>query len=146
MAELGIYALTQRSRNKSAPFYSMQTETIIAASSKRVWRVLTDTKCWPRWGPSVRAVRCRDRFIQSGSKGSVRSFFGVWLPFEITDFVPEKKWSWRVMHIEATGHRVETLTPDKCRLVFEVPHIAAPYLLVCKIAALRIRRICENRR
>jgi uncharacterized protein YndB with AHSA1/START domain len=123
----------------------METETIIAASSKLVWEVLTDTNCWPQWGPSVTDVRCRNRFIQSGSKGSVRTALGFWLPFEITEFVPGIKWSWRVMNIPATGHRVEALAPGQCRLVFEVPGIAAPYLLVCKVAAHNIKRICENR-
>jgi uncharacterized protein YndB with AHSA1/START domain len=122
----------------------MQTWIIIAAPSKRVWEVLTDTHCWPKWGPPVTAVRCTERFIQSDSKGQVQISLGFWLPFEITDFVPGEKWSWRVMHIPATGHRVEALAPKQCRLVFEVPMIALPYLLFCNIAARRIRRICES--
>ncbi len=122
----------------------METATIITASSKLVWEVLIDTHCWPKWGPSVTAVRCRDRFIQPGSKGHVRITLGLWLPFEIIDFVAGEKWSWRVMNIPATGHRVEALAPEQCLLVFEVPWLAAPYLLVCKIAAGRIKLIAER--
>jgi uncharacterized protein YndB with AHSA1/START domain len=122
----------------------METSTIIDAPSKLVWEVLIDTQCWSRWGPSVNAVRCRDRFIQSGSKGSVRTAVGIWIPFEITDFVPGKRWSWRVMNIRATGHRVEYLAINQCRLIFEVPWFAAPYILICKIAARRIKLIVES--
>ena len=122
----------------------METATIIAASSELVWEILIDTHCWPRWGPSVKAVRCLDRFIKSGTKGHVRIILGLWLPFEIMDFVPGEKWSWRVMNIPATDHRVEALASGQCRLVFEVPWIAAPYLQVCKIAARRIKLIAER--
>lgn len=123
----------------------METGFVIEASADTVWQVIIDTHYWPKWGPSVRAVRCRDRFIHSGTKGSVQTASGIWLPFEITDFVPGVEWSWRVLGIPATGHRVEPLAPESCRLVFEVPLLAAPYLLVCNIAARRIKRIVENR-
>jgi hypothetical protein len=36
------------------------------------------------------------------------------------------------------------LAPEQCRLIFEVPWLAAPYLLVCKIAARRIKLITES--
>ena len=123
----------------------MKTSIIIAAPLEVVWKILVDTHLWSSWGPSVNGVRCRDRFIQSGSKGNVRIALGIWIPFEITDFVPEKRWSWRVMNIRATGHRVEYLATKQCRLTFEVPWIAAPYLLICKIAARRIKLIAESR-
>jgi hypothetical protein len=107
--------------SQNIPVYAMETSTIIDAPSNLVWEVLIDTHCWSRWGPSVNAVRCRDRFIQSGSKGYVR-----------------------VMNIRATGHRVEYLAIKQCRLIFEVPWLAAPYLLICKIAARRIKLIAES--
>ena len=122
----------------------METATLIAAPSKVVWKILIDTHCWPRWGPSVSQVKCRNRYIQPGTKGYVRTAVGIWLPFEITDFVPAIKWSWRVMNIPATSHRVEALASRQCRLIFAVPWIAAPYLLVCKIAANRIKMIAES--
>jgi uncharacterized protein YndB with AHSA1/START domain len=130
--------------SQNIPVYAMETSTIIDAPSNLVWEVLIDTHCWSRWGPSVNAVRCRDRFIQSGSKGYVQTAVGIWIPFEITDFVPGKRWSWRVMNIRATGHRVEYLAIKQCRLIFEVPWLAAPYLLICKIAARRIKLIAES--
>jgi hypothetical protein len=36
---------------------------------------------------------------------------------------------------------VEALGPDRCRVGFGVPWVAAPYLLVCRAAIIRIRRI-----
>jgi hypothetical protein len=48
------------------------------------------------------------------------------------------------MNIRATGHRVEYLAIKQCRLIFEVPWLAAPYLLVCKIATRRIKLIAEG--
>jgi len=124
---------------------TMETAILIDAPLKTIWEIVTDTHCWPIWGPSVKAVRCKDRFIQPGTTGSVKTALGFWVPFEITDFVPGKKWSWRVANIPATGHRVEAISPERCRLIFEVVGIAAPYLLICKIAARRIKRIAESR-
>jgi hypothetical protein len=49
-----------------------------------------------------------------------------------------------VAGIPATGHRVEALGPGRCRVVFEVPLLAAPYLAVCRLAAHRIRTILEE--
>ena len=123
----------------------METAIVIDAPAKIVWEILTDTACWEIWGPSVSSIRCEDRFVVSGTEGHVKILGAIWLPFIITDFVPGKKWSWRVMNIPATGHRVEGLSTRRCRLIFEVPTIAAPYILVCKIAARRIKRIAENK-
>ena len=55
-----------------------------------------------------------------------------------------QQWGWEVAGIPATGHRVESLGPDRCRVVFEVPLLAAPYLTVCRLAAQRIRNILEQ--
>ena len=122
----------------------METAIIIDAPSKIVWEVLTDTACWKKWGPSVSSVRSRDRYIQSDTTGYVKVIGAIWLPFIITDFVPGKNWSWRVMNIRATGHRLEGISATQCRLIFEVPILAFPYILVCKVAAKRIKEIAEN--
>jgi hypothetical protein len=50
------------------------------------WRFLTDTKAWPRWGPSVIAVDAPARLIGPGMRGRVQTTLGLWLPFEITDW------------------------------------------------------------
>ena len=116
----------------------------IKAPAERVWEILTDTQRWPEWGPSVTAVECGERVIREGSRGRVRTPAGLWVPFEVTAMEPGKSWRWRVAGIAATGHRVEPIGPDRCRLVFEVPWFAAPYGAVCQLAAGRIARLCKQ--
>lgn len=109
-----------------------------------VWDLLTDTRRWKEWGPSVREVQCRHRYLSDGVRGRVRTPFGLWLPFEVSEYVPGYRWSWRVAGLPATGHRVEACEGSGCRVVFEVPLLAAPYALVCAVAARRIARILRG--
>ena len=116
----------------------------IPAPASAAWKLLTDTSRWTQWGPSISRVESVEQQIGPGSTGRVQTIIGVWLPFRVTEFVAGKQWGWEVAGIPATGHRVESLGPDRCRVVFEVPLLAAPYLAVCKLAAGRIRRILEQ--
>lgn len=122
----------------------MKTAITISAPAARVWRILTDTRQWPTWGPSIRAVDCPDRHIRAGSRGRVRTAGGIWLRFRVTAFVPGRYWAWRVAGVPATGHRVEPTGERACRLSFEVPVPAAPYLLVCRVACRRIAALAER--
>jgi polyketide cyclase/dehydrase/lipid transport protein len=117
----------------------------IRAPAGDVWRIITDTEIWPEWGPSVRNVRSRDRFIQYGSTGYVQTAFGLWVPFEISDYIVEKKWSWRIYRMKTTGHRIKRIAHDKCRLIFDMPLFMAPYWFICAIAVRKIRHLAENR-
>jgi hypothetical protein len=117
---------------------NIETGRRVNASPEALWEVLTDTTRWMLWGPSITAVECPDRYIRKGSAGQVRTSLGLWLPFLVTDFVDGKYWSWRVVGIRATGHRVEALGANMCRVVFEVPIFAAPYIIVCRAAVKRI--------
>jgi hypothetical protein len=112
----------------------------LAAAPADAWRVLSDTRWWPAWGPSVTAVDADAHVIAAGARGRVRLLGGLWVPFEITDLVPGERWAWRVAGIPATGHRVEPRT-DGCRVVFEVPVLAAPYAAVCRIALRRLEQL-----
>ncbi|GJQ59414.1 MAG: SRPBCC family protein [Candidatus Scalindua sp. AMX11] len=114
-------------------------------SSETVWDIITDTARWIEWGPSIMAVECQDRYIQKRSRGRVQTAIGLWVHYEITAFDEGKYWSWRVFGIPATGHRVVPQGDDICRLIFEMPFLAAPYAYVCKIALKRIARIVEKR-
>ncbi len=38
----------------------------INAAADEVWDLITDTRRWPQWGPSVQAVRCSERYIHEG--------------------------------------------------------------------------------
>lgn len=114
---------------------------ILDAPAAMVWRLITDTHAWPRWGPTVRAVDCQERYIQAGTTGRVRTPFGIWLPFSVERFEPGTYWDWRVGGVAATGHRVEVLGPQQCRLTFSVPVWAVGYGVVCRAALKRIGRL-----
>jgi uncharacterized protein YndB with AHSA1/START domain len=107
----------------------------------RIWRLITDTHTWPHWGPSVRAVDCAERFVRAGSSGRIRTPMGIWVPFVVQSFEPEHYWDWRVAGVPATGHRVESVGPNRCRLTFTVPVWALGYGLVCRLALMRIDRL-----
>lgn len=121
----------------------VSTTTDIAAPAARVWSILVDTETWPVWGPSVIRVDCPSRLIGPGVRGRVRTAAGIWLPFRIREFDDGRYWSWAVAGVPATGHRVEPLGRHACRLNFEAPVLAAPYLLVCRVACDRIRTMAE---
>jgi uncharacterized protein YndB with AHSA1/START domain len=116
----------------------------IARPAPRVWTLLTDTRHWPRWGPSVTAVECHDQPIRAGSTGRIRLPVGLWLPFVITDLEPLRCWNWRVGGITATGHSLCTLAADHCRLSFDMPWWAPWYLPVCWYALRRIEELAET--
>jgi hypothetical protein len=122
----------------------LETSLEILAPTAAAWDLLTDTSRWPEWGPSVTRVDSTEQYIGPGSSGRVLTVVGVWLPFRVTEFVAGQRWDWEVAGIPATGHRVEPLGPDRCRVTFEVPLLATPYLAVCRVAAHRIRNILEQ--
>ena len=111
------------------------------ASPQELWRFLTDTTLWPMWGPTVRAVRCSERFIRKGSIGKVRTLIGVWVPFVITEYDDLHFWAWKVAGIRATGHRVIAHSNLSCRLVFELPVYGLPYALICRRANANLARL-----
>ncbi len=63
------------------------------------------------------------------------------VPFEVTRVEPGERWDWEVLGLPVTGHRVESLGLEPCRVVFEVPVWAAPYAAVCAVAGQRLRRL-----
>lgn len=117
----------------------MDVARVLAAAPAAAWQVLTDLDAWPHWGPSVTAAETTDgaRRLTPGARGRVRTPAGIWIPFVVTALEPGHRWSWRVAGVPATGHRVEP-HPEGCRVVFEVPVLAAPYALVCRVALGRI--------
>jgi hypothetical protein len=115
----------------------------IAAPATVVWRLLIDTREWPQWGPSVRAVDSPQRLIGPGLRGRVQTAAGLWLAFEITGWEPDRAWAWRVSGVPATGHRVDALGPERCRVSFLIPGWAPFYRPVCRAA---LRRISDRAR
>ena len=116
----------------------------INAPVEKVWEVMVDTNCWLKWGPSVQAVDCPEQYIKKGTKGRIQTTLGIWVPFEITEFEDNESWSWKISGFQATGHRLERIDYNQCRLIFEVPVLAAPYALVCKLATYRIEKLVKQ--
>ena len=119
----------------------MHVSQLIEASSESVWQILIDTQLWPAWGPSVVAVDCPVRFITPAVKGRVRTALGIWLPFEITRYKELEYWHWKVAGVPATGHRLQSLGADLCKLGFEIPYGLLPYKIVCRRALQNIARL-----
>lgn len=124
------------------------TTGTIPAPAPVVWRLITDTHAWPRWGPSVRAVEAPNRFIQPGDEGRVQTTIGLWLPFRITahDWEPGGHWHWTVAGVSATGHRVTPTGSDACELAFTVPAWAPFYRPICTTAIRRIAALAAPQR
>jgi hypothetical protein len=116
----------------------------VNAAAEEVWQILVDTSRWVEWGPSIRGVESTDRFLTALSSGRVRTLLGFSVPFAVTRFEPGRTWSWRVFGIPATTHTVESLGANRSRLLFGVPLIAFPYLLVCHVAMKRIDALIER--
>ena len=111
---------------------------------ERTATALRDPRRWPDWSPSVSAVESDDRYVETGTTGRVR-VAGAWVPFRVTR-ATRLRWDWRVSGIPATGHRVERYAgePERCRVVIEVPLVAAPYVPVCRRALGRFAALVEG--
>jgi uncharacterized protein YndB with AHSA1/START domain len=116
----------------------------IAAPPETLWRLLADTRVWPAWGPSVKAVTLHDVELRLGSTGTIRTVGGLAFPFEITGFEPSRSWSWSIAGVAATRHVVEPVGDDRCRVGFGAPWPAAPYLAVCRRALIRLERLAVD--
>lgn len=148
--------------------YRIEVCRTIDAPRDVLWDLLTDTTRWSDWGPTIGAVDCRDRYIQRGVRGRVQvidGIGGVWVPFRITA-CSDYRWSWTVgppsvgafdiaPHVPATGHRIEEdpdreneqeteKETDSCRVVLEVPPLAAGYAVVCERALIKLDRIAAR--
>lgn len=114
----------------------------IAAPPDAVWALLVDVESWPRWEPTVGLAWLDDGLsvIRSGSTGKVQAPLGPALPFSITEFVPGRRWAWRVAGVPATSHEVEPVGAGT-RVTFRVPLWAPGYVAVCALALRRLERL-----
>lgn len=105
-----------------------------------VWAVLSDTRLWPKWGPSITrvAVEGSGFVVHKGMRGRVCTILGRTLPFEIDDVEPGRSWSWRVAGVKATGHEVLPDGAHGAWVVFTLPVWAFLYAPVCLWAARKI--------
>jgi hypothetical protein len=119
----------------------LEASHVLSAPPEAAWELLVDTRRWPEWSPLIEAVEATDRRVRAGTTGRVR-VPGVWLPFTVTACA-DRRWTWRVARLPATGHRVDDLGADRCRLVFELPLRGAGYAPVCLRALERIETVLE---
>lgn len=115
----------------------------VAAPPESTAETLRDTRRWPEWSPSIDGVESADRYVETGTTGRVR-VAGVWTPFRVTA-ATRLRWDWRVAGIPATGHRVDRYPgrSDRCRVVVEVPLVAAAYVPACRRALDRFAALVE---
>ncbi|WP_321168372.1 SRPBCC family protein [Halorubrum sp. JWXQ-INN 858] len=115
-----------------------------AVSPEVAAAALRDTRTWPSWSPTIDGVESDDRRVREGTRGRVE-VGGVWLPFRVTGF-NGRRWDWTVAGLPATGHRVDAYAddPDRCRVVIEVPVVAAAYVPTCERALDRFVRLVEG--
>lgn len=107
-----------------------------------MWDILVDVERWPSWGSSIRGAHVDGdgTRIGPGATGSVTTIVGVRLPFRITDWVDDTSWRWHVAGLPATGHAVEAVSEERCRVSMDVPWFAAPYAAVLRRALVNIDR------
>jgi Polyketide cyclase / dehydrase and lipid transport len=117
----------------------LSVDRFIAAPPSVVWNLLVDLDAWPEWGPTVSSawLDAPHTRLESNVTGTVRTAFGVAVPFTVTEFEPGRHWAWRVAGVPATHHRVEP-AGSGARASMSVPWWAAGYLTVCAIALRRI--------
>ena len=121
---------------------SPSVSRFVEASPEDAWALISRTRSWPEWGPTISAVQPGDAEIGLSLRGRVRTPVGLWLPFRITAFDPPRSWAWSVLSIPATSHSVAP-APGGCRITFAVPAPAAAYLAVCHLALERIAGMLE---
>lgn len=117
----------------------------IEAPGAKVWTLLVEPRFWPAWGPTVRDVRIDDDRLGLGTRGRVQTAIGLWLPFEITRFEPERYWDWSVAGLHATGHRLTPLSARRTAVAFSVPRLFAPYGVVLARGLRRLKTLAEAR-
>ena len=116
----------------------------IHCAAEDAWELLTDTHQWVSWGPSVSDVACEHRYIGPDSKGRVKTLLGFWVPFAVNEFRDQQYWSWQIGRFPATGHRVSVGDETACVVAFDMPWWAFPYIIICRIALGRIRRLLTS--
>jgi len=115
----------------------------VQAAPDTVWRLLTDVRAWPVWGPSVRRATIDGGEVVVGARGTVWTVVGVPLPFVITDVDPEHCWTWSVAGVPATAHAVDPVLGG-CVVSMSAPPWAPAYLPVLDVALRRLDRMAAE--
>ena len=120
----------------------LEASHVVDVAPEDAWDLLVDTHRWIDWSPTITAVEASERWIGPDTTGRVRLVGGLWVPFEVTEYdLEDRRWKWRVGKVPSTGHRVDALGDDRCRIAFELPVAAAGYLPVCLRALGRLEGV-----
>jgi uncharacterized protein YndB with AHSA1/START domain len=116
---------------------------VVDVEPARAWRLLRDAARWPEWSPSLRGATATDRYVVAGTRGRLRlAGVPVAVPFRV-DAVADRRWTWRVAGVPATGHAVTATGDGRARVAVEVPPLAAAYVPACLLALRRFARLAE---
>ncbi|MGI9161933.1 MAG: SRPBCC family protein [Mycobacterium sp.] len=123
---------------------AVSVDRLVAAPTEQVWRLLTDVRHWPSWGPSVRRAELDSgqTRLSEGASGTVWTAAGVRMPFRITEFDPQRRWCWTVAGVTATGHDLIPVDGG-CRVRFDMPWWAVAYLPVCAVGLDRLAKLAQ---
>lgn len=104
----------------------------VPALPEQAWTLMSTVEHWPEWGPLLTDVRYPHDDVRTDTSGEVQLLNLLWIPFRIRR-VEEFFWSWTVSGVTppSDGHRVEPLGESRCRISFELPLWAIPYVPVC---------------
>ncbi|GAB7017758.1 SRPBCC family protein [Halostagnicola bangensis] len=123
----------------------LEASHVLEADPDDAWDVLIDTRRWLEWAPTVTDVEASHRRIEEGTTGRVRTAPGMWLPFTITSCDPsERRWTWNVARLPATGHRVDDLESGRCRIAFELNSLTSAHAPLCLQALERIDALLSS--
>ncbi|WP_255167333.1 SRPBCC family protein [Natrononativus amylolyticus] len=112
--------------------WRLEVSHVVSAPADEAWELLCDTHRWVEWSPTITGVDSTGRRLEADTAGTLRTVGGLRLPFRITEYDPERRrWSWAVARVPSTGHRIDDLGADRCRVAFELSPLAAGYVPVC---------------
>lgn len=125
-----------------------RTEARVSASGsadpETVWQRYAQPRLWPTWSPQIRSVEYDHPTLRPGTRGVVRTFGGMGIPFEVEEVDPWKRtWAWQVEVLGQTlhlDHGVEPAEGPGSRTWLKVtgpPVISHIYAHVAAIIALR---------
>jgi uncharacterized protein YndB with AHSA1/START domain len=123
---------------------TVEVSRTIEAPAPLLWELLTRTRYWPEWGPTVAAVE-GPASIAAGTNGRLRTPVGLWLDFEITDFDEGRFWAWRVAKVGATTHRIQPEGEGRSTVTFAAPWFGAPYAGILWLGLRKLDELAQAR-
>ncbi|MEV5427982.1 SRPBCC family protein [Streptomyces sp. NPDC052701] len=109
-----------------------------------VWFRYTSCREWPTWSPQIVRVRARTERIAPGTRGTIRSFFGVTAAFLVESVDEERRsWTWRVrwgpLRMRLTHDVLPHGDGTETRLRMQGPALAlAAYAPLARVALHRL--------